>query len=221
MNESSMSKIVVFWIGLASAIAAPPDHDIRNVDFGNHVYPWHPTRGWPHALEWQRISEENHVEIVNRRWKEPDDSGTTSSNSGAPFVGLTLEEIVFGDLTGDSKDEAVVILRYDSGGTQYHHYVYVYRMEADSLKLLAWFRSGDRAANGLYRVVVRDHKLIVDLYDPARQQGDCCSSGFIRRQYRWSGSMFVKTGTIERGTPQSRSRIPVSVFGMPTEQMHP
>jgi hypothetical protein len=216
-----MSRLVVFWIGFASAIAAPSDHSIRDVDFGNHVYPWHPSAGWPHALEWLPISEANHIEVVNRRWKEPDDSGLTSTDFHAPFAGLTLEEVVFGDLTGDSKEEAVVVLRYDSGGTQYHYFIYIYTMETNGLKLLAWFRSGDRAANGLFSLAVRNRKLIVDLYDPGKQKGDCCSSGFIRHQYRWSGSMFVKSGTIGRGTPKTSTRRPVSAFGMPFEQVHP
>jgi hypothetical protein len=217
--DDPMWKLLALCLSCLSAIAGPSNGSIRNVDFAKHTYPWQPTRAWPHDLEWQRLSESNHIELVKGRWKMPADSTPESSDFQSPFNGLTLEEVIYGDLTGDSTDEAVVVIRYDSGGTQYHHFVYIYGGDAERPRLLAFFRSGDRAANGLYRVSVRDRKLVVELFDPVQREGACCSIGFIRQQYRWNGSSFIKAGTIEHGPAERSSRRPVSVFGMPYDQM--
>jgi len=57
---------------------------------------------------------------VDGKWREPD------SDSDMPFNGLTLESVTLADVTADGINEAIVILRYDTGGTQYSHYVYIY-----------------------------------------------------------------------------------------------
>jgi len=194
------------------AVASASDRRIREVDFANHTYPWHRTEEWPDRLEWQRSAEPNRINLVKGRWREPD------SEKDQRYSGLTLEEVVYGDLTGDDADEAVVVIRYDTGGTQYHHFVYVFSPGVKGPRLLAWFRSGDRSANGLYQVSLSNCGLVVDLYDPDKQQGDCCSSGFIRQRYRWSGTAFTKDGAIQHGSPRRVSRRAVSPFGLPQDQ---
>jgi hypothetical protein len=66
---------------------------------------------------------------------------------------------------------------------------------------------------------VRDHRLVVELFDPEKGFGDCCSSGFIRQNYQWDGISFAKVGNAEKGAPKQTSRRRLSVFGMQTEQM--
>ena len=153
--------------------------------------------------------------MLKGRWREPDSETIAQNGFHLLFNGLTLEEVVYGNLTGDHEDEAVVVLRYDTGGTQYHHFVYIYSPDVKGPRLLAWFRAGDRSANGLYQVSVREGKVVIALYDPEKQQGDCCSSGFIRQRYRWNGSGFAEEGVAERGPSRNPSRRQVSTFGLP------
>ncbi|HJX84178.1 MAG TPA: hypothetical protein VJ723_07535 [Candidatus Angelobacter sp.] len=140
------------------------------------------------------------------RWSEDE-------AAGRPFSGLTFEQVQFGDVTGDGREEAIVVLRFDSGGTQYSHYVFIYSLEAGQPRLLGYFHSGDRAYHGLYKVYAKAGKLVVELFDPEKRQGDCCSSRFIRTRYRWRNGTFIRSSADEFGTPTAPSRIPVSIFG--------
>lgn len=191
---------------------------IRRMDFANYSYPWRQANEWPSDLKWLSTSEPNHVTLVQGRWKEPleipDDVDFTP-----PFAGLTLEEVMYGDLTGDGRDDAVVVVRYDSGGTQYHYFVYIYEGDLRTPKLLAYFRSGDRANQGLYRVSISKGLLVIDLFDSDKQQGDCCSSGFVSHRFRWNGDAFVDSRPVERLPAPEWSRRQVSVFGIPYDQI--
>ena len=130
------------------------------------------------------------------------------------FEGLTFESVQFANVTGDGGENAIVVLRFDTGGTQYSYYVYVYSSRAGHPKLLAYFHAGDRAYSGLYQVYGQNKQLVVELFDPQKKRGDCCSSGFVRTRYRWHRGKFEVTGPTEFGTPKVVSRLPVSVFGI-------
>jgi hypothetical protein len=202
-----------------SLVCAQTTGSIRGVDFRNHVYPWIEREGWQSELTWLSTATPNHNTLVNGRWEFPYRDTAADLRGKLPFAGLTLAEVIHGDVTGDAKDDAVVVLREDSGGTQCYYLVYIYTTSTHGLALLAYFRSGDRAAHGLYRVFPSDGKLVVDLYDPDKREGDCCSSGFLRTQYRWDGNAFVAAGPIVRSPTTEWFRRPVSVFGIPYDQM--
>ena len=146
---------------------------------------------------------------MDGRWRLDAEDGEDQSL----FSGLTLEAVEFADVTDDGKEEALVILRFDTGGTAYSHYVYIYSLAAGKPRLLAYFHSGDRAYSGLYRVYGEGGKLVVELFDPEKRTGDCCSTGFVRTRYRWRDGRFEALGAHEFGTPKAPSRLPVTVFG--------
>ena len=141
-------------------------------------------------------------------------SNLSDSGNGMTKEGLTLEEVQFADVIGDGQTDAIVVLRYDSGGTMFSYYVYVYAFAAGKPKLLACFHAGDRANSGLYRVYGQDGKLVLELYDPQKSAGLCCSTRFIRTRYIWRNGRFLAAGAKEFGTPKTASRLPVSVMGI-------
>ena len=201
-----------FKLGVLILIAcemAVAETSVRQVDFKNFDYPWSGPPGWSNRLEWQETSERRHVRLVHGRWRED----TEHEESGPRFSGLTLETVDFADVTGDGNEDAIVVLRFDTGGTQYSHYVYIYSFAAGKPKLLAYFHSGDRAYAGLYRVYGEHGQLVVELFDPEKRSGDCCSSAFVRTRYRWHNGSFEAFGEHELGTPKAPSRLPVTVFG--------
>src|SRR5262249_51793970 len=148
---------------ILGAVSCTGTQVIREIDFKNFSYVWQEPDAWPDHLDWLNASG-TEVHLTNGRWSSDDD--------GPRSAGLTLESVDYGDLTSDGKDEAVVVLRYDSGGTQYHYYVYIFTTESGQVKLLAYFRSGDRSAFGLYRLAIKKGTLVVELYDPEGEQGD-------------------------------------------------
>jgi hypothetical protein len=203
-------RLVFGFAGILTLCAVPcanaGSQALHKIDFKNLSYVWQEPDTWPDHLEWLGASGRE-VHLVNGRWSRGDE--------GPLFAGLTLESVEYGDLTGDQKDEAVVVLRYDSGGTQYHYYVYVFTAESGRVKLLACFRSGDRSASGLYQVAIEEGTLVVELYDPEGQQGSCCSTRIRRTRYKWTKHRFDVSGRVESGTPETTSRRPVNVFGLP------
>jgi hypothetical protein len=200
MRRLFIGLLLYLFVAFAAA-----QTDIRQVDFKNFSYPWFHSFV-PSKLVWLDMSKEKHVPLVNGR--RVHDSG-----NGMTYEGLTFERVQFADVTGDGQTDAVVVLRYDSGGTQFSHYVYVYSFADGKPKLLACFHSGDRASSGLYRVYEQKGNLVVELFDPEKSNGDCCSSGFVRTRYRWHDTKFVAVGAREFGTPTTTSRLPVTVFG--------
>jgi hypothetical protein len=118
---------------------------------------------------------------------------------GKDSSGFTLQSVSFADVTGEGKEDAIVVLLYQTGGTQNTHYVYIYSLEVGKPKLMAYCHTGDRAYLGLYKVYGERGSLVFELLDPARRSGDCCSSRFVRTRYRWHGGQFLKVGAQEYG----------------------
>jgi len=197
--------IIIITLGLSVPVASA---GIRNIDFKNFSYPWSKPLTWYDHMDWQDSSRGQPVKLMNGRWR------LEGTEDEPVFAGLTFESVEFADVNGDSKEDALVVLRFDTGGTQYYHYVYVYTLVGRKPKLLACFRSGDRSTSGLYRVYGEQGNLVVELFDPKKEEGDCCSSGFVRTHYRWQNGRFKAFGDQEFGTPTAPSRLPVSVFGM-------
>jgi hypothetical protein len=196
------------FLGVAAA-----QTNIRQVDFKNFSYPWSPYSGWPHQLEWLEASEHGRIQLTDGRWRDNEVENPKDIAGIEPFAGLTYEEVQFADVTGNGQTDAIVVLRYDTGGTQYSHCVYIYSFVAGKPKLLAGFHSGDRASSGLYRVYGKGGRLVVELFDPVKGSGDCCSTGFIRTRYGWHNGAFEAVGAPEFGTPKAPSRLPITVFG--------
>jgi hypothetical protein len=132
-------------------------------------------------------------------WKEPQEvvEHRDGRHEYTQWQGYTLQSVEFADVTGNGQEEAVVVLRYRTGGTQQTDYVYIYSFAAGKPELLAYFHTGDRAASGFYRVYGEDRKLVVELLDPEKQLGDCCSSGFVRTRYEWRNGRFETFGARE------------------------
>jgi len=208
LRRSLVASILISGLSWSQAFSA----DIRTIDFKNFSFPWAHPNGWPDHLQWMSPRLKQHIELVNGKW---DDRDATERAAERPFSGLTLEDVRFAKLTGSASEDAIVVLRYDSGGTQYHYWVYIYGEACGTPKLLAYFHAGDRAQFGLYQIFEKDRMLNVRLFDPKLQEGDCCSSGYLNYRFRWNGVGFATVGTPAPGHPDSSSRRPVSVFGLP------
>lgn len=153
---AGMRTLVVLIGCIFSVITASQAKSIRRIDFKNFPYPWIQPFGSPEKMEWLSASGSDEAKLVNMSWQEP------SENENDPplqFRGLTFESVQFGDVTGDGKEEAIVVLRYDSGETRYWHYVYIYATKSDHIKLLGYFHTGERAYFGLYQVYVQGGSL--------------------------------------------------------------
>jgi hypothetical protein len=154
---------------------------IRQVDFKNFTYP----RSGPLL---------GHNRLV---WLDPATPGKLhliDGNGRGRSDGFSLHSVSYGDATGAGSQEAVVVVHYDTGGTQQTDYMYIVALSPAGPKVLAYCYTGDRAYQGLYGARADHGRLIVDLFDPERRQGDCCSTGIIRSTYKWRNNQFVRVG---------------------------
>lgn len=110
---------------------------------------------------------------------------------------MTLEEIKYADVTRDGREEAIVTLLWQSGGTMQLDMVYIWSLKGRGPALLRSFATGDRGDGGLHDIYGKDGDLVVELNDPESMMGNCCSRKFIRTRYRWDGAKFVPQGKPE------------------------
>ncbi len=172
---------VALLISMSTGFALPPS--IHKVDFKNASYPWgRRHQAVPSTWKWLPTFPPESISLENGR--------RDFSHGGY----LLLEGITYGDLNGDRRDEAVVDLVYGTGGSASWHFLYVYALESDRPKLIAIMECGSRADGGLFVMKIKKGLLVLDFEDSELRQGDCCSEGFIRVQYRWQGDRFVETG---------------------------
>lgn len=124
---------------------------------------------------------------------------------------VSLVDTVYGDVTGDDNEEALVVLTMGVRGTAIPYYVYVYAAGRGGPKLLWSFYAGERGDGGLRRVYAEGGALVVELYGRDRvvdggtsagedNVGVCCPKFYTRSRYVWRGRRF-RLGAKESALP--------------------
>lgn len=168
--------------------------EVRTIDFRNFTFPFPPNPGSrvPDDVRWMETDVRTTVTLVNGRR-----DFSRSEPSRGPSV--VLGQVYYGYLTMSGQLDALVVLSYHTGGTAHWNYVYAYSMASGNPRLLGWFQTGDRAHSGLYRLRVNNGGFTLDVFDPEKQEADCCSAGFVRTKYLWRNGKFVPGGLPEFG----------------------
>jgi hypothetical protein len=151
-----------------------PPSPIRSVNFENFTYPEIGSRG----------------KFTLKDGQEPTDSDPRS-----------LVDVIYGDVTGDGEEEALVVHSQSTGGSAIPYFVYVYTMNRGKPKLLWSFYAGERGDGGLRQVYGEGGGLVVELYGRDRvvnggtsveedNIGVCCPKFYTRSRYEWRGGRF-------------------------------
>ena len=179
-----------------SARSVPSKSPIRSIDFNNFTYPAKPIyrRG------------QTTFTLTNGHYEGRVRMTGGTGPFGDPYP-ISLVDVVYEDITGDGKEDAIVVLYERVAGTAIPYYVYIFSMNSDRTRLLWGFAAGDRADGGLRRVYGENGNLIVELYgkntrvgeleDKEKDGADCCPKFFSRTRYTWNGSRFVPSGKSE------------------------
>jgi hypothetical protein len=164
---------------------------IRNIDFSNFTFPAKPiySTGRKHFTLRNGRYEGRYREVYPERFP------------------LGLTGVVFGDITSDGVEGAMVILSESVKGTAIPYYVYLYTIEKGTPKLLWAFETGDRGDGGLRKVYAENGELFVELYGKDTTIGDiadkdedapaCCPKHFTLSRYEWRGGRFQPKGALE------------------------
>lgn len=165
---------------------------IGTFDFKNFKYPL--PRGW-------QDSDGKEVELVDG--KRP-----MEMTEEVERIGLSYVTTKFLDVNADGQDEAVVILKIETGGAAIPQIVYVYEWKDNAAELVWFFRTGDRADGGLKDIRTENNLVVVELFgqdryilgelDTAKITGDeeqlCCPTHFTKSRYKWNGNAFRLEG---------------------------
>lgn len=181
---------------------------IGTFDFRNYTYPL--PRGWenPDGKEITLVNGRVEPVSVSVDINEKMTDEQKAEIKASRRIGMSFVTAKYLDLTSDGQDEAVVILKIQTGGTAIPQVVYVFNWVAEKPELIWTFRTGDRADGGLKDIRVENGEPVVELYgqdrfilgqvETGKVTGDeeqlCCPTYFTRSRYKWNGSSFLLSG---------------------------
>ncbi|MFN0141816.1 MAG: hypothetical protein ACKVQW_17210 [Pyrinomonadaceae bacterium] len=154
------------------------------------------------------VGKNDSAKSKNKESSKEKENGTEADSASLRRIGLMLVATKFFDVTGDGDDEAVVVLKIETGGTAIPQIVHIFSWK-DGKPVLVWpFRTGDRADGGLKNIFAEGGNLVVELYGQDRfllgqtetgRIGDdleqlCCPTHFTRTVYKWNGKNFLLQG---------------------------
>ncbi len=206
-----MRPFVLATLVCLSIPSIAAQNSIRQVDFKNLSYPLKDHLLGHGELRWLSAQAAGSPKLRTIQLKDGENlektpTGEIDGHENYEVAGFTLQEVKYADLTGNGKEDAIVVLRYYTGGTQTTNYVYIYSLADGKPKLLAYCHTGSRADFGLYGIYGEHGNLVFELLDPRKSEGDCCSTGFVRTRYRWDGSRFEAVGVPEYGSAEIEKR---------------
>jgi hypothetical protein len=185
-----------------------PKSPVRQIDFKNFPYPKLPTGK----------CSMNEVRLINGRYDAP--AEIAGKRPAVDCWSVALGPITYGDVTGDGKEEAIVELYAEAGGTEASEDVYIYALRGGNPVLLWKFATGDRADGGLRRIATGSGELVVELFGVGtaigkklygtEDVGACCPKHFTRTRYKWVGTQFQQDGSEEVFENPNGSSAPVT-----------
>ena len=109
----------------------------------------------------------------------------------------------YGDLTDDSKEEAVVVLGVITSGTARANLIFIYTMLREKPVRLWVYETGDRYDYVYNAASIKEVQLAIERYKPeiieyqGQKHNMSRSDTYIRDYYKWTGVEFKKTKTEE------------------------
>jgi hypothetical protein len=177
---------------------------IGNFDFKNYTYEL--PRGWQNPDGTTEITLTNgKVAPIEKNINDSMPDEAKAEAKAQRRIGLSYVTTRFFDLTGDGEDEAVVVLKVETGGSAIPQLVYIFTWKDGKPELIWPFRTGDRADGGLKNIWSENGELVVELYgkdrflvgqtETGKITGDeeqlCCPTHFTRTTYKWNGKNFL------------------------------
>jgi len=182
-------------------------HAIGKFDFKNFTYEL--PRGWHNPDGSAEITLTNgKVAPVAKTFSDDMTDEEKIEARAQRRIGMSYVTTNYMDVTGDGDDEAIVILKVETGGSAIPQLAYVFTWKNGAPELLWPFRTGDRADGGLKDIRSENGLLTVELYgqdrfllgqtETGKITGDeeqlCCPTFFTRTQYKWNGNAFLMQG---------------------------
>lgn len=105
---------------------------------------------------------------------------------------FSVSRPVFGDVTGDGVEEAVIVTTLNSGGTGRFTGVSVFAMPGGTVTVIGEIPGGDRGDGGIAEVAIEGRAVLVERYQSGAGDGACCPSKIAHERWTWDGHRFVE-----------------------------
>ncbi|REJ78121.1 MAG: hypothetical protein DWQ47_17400 [Acidobacteria bacterium] len=168
---------------LLGSYAISAQGSIRDVDFQNFTY----------EVEFCRNELTDKITVTNGNFSEEKEVDGYTERRYFEVYGE-----VFGDLTGDGAEEAVVLSICNTGGTGNFSEAYIFSMSEGEPVLRLTIEGGDRAYGGLREARIEKGILIIESNDPGEFGANCCAEVAVTRRYRLKGDSLEETAPPER-----------------------
>ena len=181
-------------------------HGLGTFDFKNYSYDM--PRGWENPDGSQIKLVNGRVAPISVDVNEKMSDEEKAERKSQRRIGLSYVTTKYLDVNTDGEDEAVVILKIETGGAAIPQVVYVFAWKDGKPELIWQFRTGDRADGGLKDIRAENGMMTVELYgqdrfllgqtETGKITGDveqlCCPTHFSRSHYKWNGNSFLLQG---------------------------
>lgn len=117
-------------------------------------------------------------------------NGRFEKKSGDEYLRLEVQSVNYGDLSGDGKDEAVIITVCNTGGTGQFSEGYIYSIKNNKPALTGRIAGGDRAGGGLVSAKIENGLLVVESNEEGGS-GLCCPEFIVTDKFRLNGNKLV------------------------------
>lgn len=176
---------------------------IAQIDFKNFTYEL--PRGWQNPDGTAITLTDGRARPISAGIDEKMSDEEKSERRAMRRIGLSCVTAKYLDVTADGEDEAIVILKIETGGSAIPQIVYIFAWARGQPELIWRFRTGDRADGGLKDIRAEGGNVVLELYgqdrfvlgetETGKITGDeeqlCCPTHFTRTAYKWNGSSFL------------------------------
>lgn len=123
--------------------------------------------------------------------------GSIDESKRNDYVDFEITKVIYGDITGDGQDDAIVLTFCNTGGTGEFTDGLVYSLEKSALKFLGTLGVGDRANGGIYDVRIKNGNLEIDRFGQ-EESGACCPEYISTESFKLKSNKFVPVGTASK-----------------------
>jgi hypothetical protein len=168
-------------IANTTATAPGAEPSVRSVDWLNRTYGSVTVVDGEHEYA---LDEDGNQVAPDYQPKDPDGWVERGSFRVAPPV--------YGDVTGDGAEEAIIISTENSGGTGQFDGIEVYAMRGGQPVVIGGIPGGDRGDGGISDIAIEGNIVVVQRMASQEGDGACCPSKLQTERWTWNGSTFIE-----------------------------